>query len=148
MSGPAAAVTAPRNSRLRSSSPKSATVALQSIAPPQRRIAPPSVQVLRTRSASTPNGSVASAATSDVTVTSRPMSVLEMCRPLRRGVAAAPTVAVSAPFSARTAARTATTRVRSAPPRVASRRRRSDRQALPVTAAASTPVELPARVLG
>ncbi len=39
----------------------------------------PSVVVRRTRSARTPNGSVAIAPTSDVTVTSRPMSVFVMC---------------------------------------------------------------------
>ena len=43
---------------------------------------------------------VATAATSEVTVTSSPMSVFEMCSPCRSSLADAPTVAVSAPAQA------------------------------------------------
>src|SRR5205085_2886578 len=102
--------------RVNSSSPNVDTVALQIIAPPQRTIAAPSVRVRRTRSASTPNGRLASAATSDVTLTSRPMSVLLIPSAWRSGVADAPTVDASALLSASTAARSTMTRVRPAPP--------------------------------
>ena len=71
-------MTAPRNTRARSSSPKLPTVALQSIAAPHSAIAPPSVHVRRTRSASTPNGNAAMTATNELTVTSSPTSVLVM----------------------------------------------------------------------
>ncbi len=66
-SGPAAATTAPSASRASRSWWKFGTDALQSIAPAQRKITTPSVVVRRTRSARTPNGSVAIAPTSAVT---------------------------------------------------------------------------------
>ena len=70
----------------------------------------------------TPNGKAGqAAATRELTVTSRPMSVLLMCSAARSGLAAAPTVAVSALLSARMAARARMTRVRSWPPSVRSR---------------------------
>src|SRR5438046_167609 len=79
-------------------------------------IAVPSVQVRRTRSARTPNGRLATAATSEVTVTSRPMSVLLIPNACRSGVADAPTGEASALLSASTDASSTITRVRSAPP--------------------------------
>src|SRR5439155_1734300 len=85
-------------------------------AAPQRTIAAPRIQVLRTRSARTPNGRLAIAATSEVTVTSRPMSVFVMWSACRSGVADAPTVEASALERARTEASSTITRVRSAPP--------------------------------
>ena len=102
----------------------------------QSAIAAPSVQVRRTRSASTPNGIVATAATSAVTVTSSPMSVFVIPSPLRSSVADAPTVAVSAPLKPSTQARTITTRARVAPPRRTSMRDASDRPARPVSTSA------------
>ena len=81
-----------------SSSVKFEAVALQSIAAPQVTIVTPSTRVRVTRSASTPNGSDANAPTSELTATSRPMSVFVMWRPVpelarrradRRGVGAA-----------------------------------------------------------
>src|SRR5581483_10861176 len=123
MNGPATAVTAPSASRAISSSPNVETVELQIMAAPQRTIATPSVHVRRTRSARTPNGRLASAATTDETATSRPMSVLLMSSARRSSVADAPTVDASALPSARTDARRTTTRVRCAPPSVCSRRR-------------------------
>ena len=76
--GPADAVTAPRKRRVQRSSVKFEAVALQSIAPPHVTIVKPSTRVRVTRSARTPNGSVATAPTSELTATSRPMSVFVM----------------------------------------------------------------------
>ena len=115
-SGPAAAVTAPRHSLVSSNSPNEDVVALHSMAPPQVSRAKPRIQVRLARSASTPNGSEKAAATSAVTETSSPMSVLSMCRACRSSTAAAPTVAVSALARASTQAMISTTLVRAGPP--------------------------------
>src|SRR5579871_5124928 len=115
-SGPAAATTAPSARRASRSSPKLDTVALQSIAAAQRKSTRPSVVVRRTRSARTPNGSVATAPTSAVTVTRSPMSVFVMFRLVRSACADAPTVAASAPASPSTHASRTITRARSSPP--------------------------------
>ena len=92
-------------------------VALQIIAAPQSTIAPPSNRVRCTRSARTPKGRLAAAATSYVTVTSSPTSVLLMWRSCLSWIADAPTVAESALASASTDASRRITRVRSLPPR-------------------------------
>jgi hypothetical protein len=105
-------------------------VALQIIAAPQHATIAPRVQVRRTRSASTPNGTVATAATSDATVTSRPRSVLLIARACRSCVADAPTVATSALLRPSTPASTKTTRARAAPPRIPVRRSRPDAAAV------------------
>ena len=141
--GPAAAVTAPRKRRARRSSPKLETVALQIIAAPQRTIAAPRIHVLRTRSARTPNGRLAIAATSEVTVTSRPMSVFVMWSACRSGVADAPTVEASALERARTEASSTITRVRSAPPSAFVSASDADRPRLPIAAAATPTASRP-----
>ena len=122
----------PRKRRESSSSLKFVTTALQNIAMLHSAIAAPSVHVRRTRSASTPNGIVATAAVSEVTATRRPMSVF-VIEPLRSSVADAPTVAKSAPLSPSTHARTTTTRARVAPPRRTSTCDASARPARPVS---------------
>src|SRR5579875_3104627 len=119
VTGPAAAVTAPRHSRATSSCPNDPAVALHSMAAPQVSSAKPSSQVRRTRSASTPNGSENTAPTTAVTVTSRPTSVLPMPSARRSSTAEAPTVAVSALASASTHASSTTARVRAGPPTAA-----------------------------
>src|ERR1700722_2007260 len=86
------------------------------MATPHVATARPSVRVRRQRSARTPKGKLATAATSELTVTSNPMSVLSMCSAARNGAAAAPTVAASALLIARTQARVTMTRLRSGPP--------------------------------
>ena len=120
--GPADAVTSPRNTRANRSRPKFGTVALQSMAAAQKRMEIPRARVRRTRSATTPNGMLATAATIEVTATSSPMSVLLIPRAFRNSVAEAPTVAVSAPLRASTQANITMTRVRCGPPSVRSRR--------------------------
>ena len=65
-------------------------VAPQIIATPQITIAMPRIQVRRARSASTPNGTENTAPTSDVTATSRPMSVLPMCSACRSSIGRGP----------------------------------------------------------
>src|SRR3954451_18294111 len=135
--GPAAAVTAPRKRRAMSRCPNDGAVALQIIAAPQSTIAPPSTRVLVTRSASTPKGRLAAAATSDVTVTSNPTSVLLIPRSCLSWIAEAPTVAVSALASARTDARRRITRVRSLPPSAVVSAREPARPSRPAAAAAT-----------
>src|SRR6266516_1439455 len=114
--GPAAAVTPPRKARASSKWPNEGTVALQIIARPQSTIAPPSNRVRGTRCARTPKGTLAAAATSDVTVTRSPISVLLMWRSCLSWIADAPTVAESALASASTDASRRITRARSLPP--------------------------------
>src|SRR2546421_5031455 len=135
--GPAAAVTAPRKRRAMSRCPNDGAVALQIIAAPQSTTAPPSTRVRVTRSASTPKGRLAAAATSDVTVTSNPTSVLLIPRSCLSWIAEAPTVAVSALASARTDARRRITRVRSLPPRAVVSAREPARPSRPAAAAAT-----------
>src|SRR5438552_931726 len=135
--GPAAAVTAPRKRRATRRCPNDGAVALQIIAAPQSTIAPPSTRVRVTRSASTPKGRLAAAATSDVTVTSNPTSVLLIPRSCLSWIAEAPTVAVSALASARTDARRRITRVRSLPPRAVVSAREPARPSRPAAAAAT-----------
>src|ERR687888_1071073 len=142
--GPADAVTPPRKTRASRRWPKVGTLALQIIAAPQKTIAIPSMRVRCTRSARTPNGTLASAAISDVTVTSSPTSVLLMSRSARSCVAAAPTVAASALLSPRTAARMRITRVRSAPPSACVIRRPP---ALPSRAAAAAAADATTRMV-
>src|SRR5512132_274085 len=141
--GPAAAVTAPRKRRATSSWPKVGAVALQIMAAPQSTIAPPRTRVRVTRSASTPKGRLAAAAMSEVTVTSKPTSVLLMPRSCRSWIAEAPTVAVSALASARTAASSRITRVRSLPPRAVVRARPPARPSRPAAAAATPTARRP-----
>jgi hypothetical protein len=144
------AVTSPRNTLARRSRPKLGTVALQSMATAHRSTEIPRARVRRTRSATTPNGMLATAATNEVTATSRPKSVFPIPRALRSSVAEAPTVAVSAPLRASTHAKMTITRVRSGPPRVRSNRppvqwpaRNSVRFALPAVAWRNVAVPFP-----
>src|SRR5437667_3326898 len=142
--GPAAAVTPPRKTRASTRRPKLGAVALQIIAAPQSTIAPPRTRVRVTRSASTPKGRLAAAATSEVTVTSRPTSVLLIPRSCRSWIAEAPTVVVSALASASTDASSRITRVRSLPPRAAVSAREPDRPSRPAAAAAMPTARRPA----
>ena len=110
-------------------------MALHSIAAPQVTSAKDRIQVRRTRSANTPNGSEKTAATSAVTVTSSPMSVLLIPSARRSSTADAPTVAVSALASASTQAIRTTTRVRAGPPTATTSRLRAaapPRRSVPV----------------
>jgi hypothetical protein len=93
-------------------------VALHTIAAPHVSRANARIKVRLPRSASTPNGSEKIAATTAVTDTSSPMSVLLMCSDRRKSSAAAPTVAVSALARASTQASRRTTLVRAEPPTV------------------------------
>ena len=114
--GAVAAVTAPSQIRSKSSCVNVDAVAPQIIAMPQITIAMPRIQVRRARSASMPNGTENTAPTSDVTATSRPMSVFPMCSECRSSIAAAPTVEESALDRASTLPSTSTMRVRAGPP--------------------------------
>ncbi len=68
------------------------------------------------RSASTPNGRQATAATSAVTVVSRPSSVFPIPNAVSSWRARAPTLPMLAPWTARTPASNSTTRRRAGPP--------------------------------